>query len=69
MLVHLQPETKVRIMAIIRRNSEQEKRSLKVVWHGEVVGRLHVLSVVETTQVNIVIAKHVVSSVDKRVTA
>ena len=69
MLVRLHLETKVSIMARIHITSELDRHSLKKVWHMEVVGLLHVLSVVELTQVNSVMAKNVAFSVGKRVTS
>jgi len=54
-------------MVRIRRTSELDLHSLKIVWHKEVTGLLHVLSVVEPTQVSVVRARQVVSSVGKRV--
>ena len=69
LLVHLHLRTKVSIMARIHRTSELDQHNLKVVWHKEVVGPLYVVDVVETTQVSVVMARHVVSSVGKRDTS
>ncbi|KAG5611703.1 hypothetical protein H5410_022984 [Solanum commersonii] len=69
LLVKLYPETKVSIMARISRTSELYLHSLKVVWNKEVTRLLHVLSVVEPTQVSVVRTRQVSSSVDKRVTS
>ncbi|KAG5572032.1 hypothetical protein H5410_061798 [Solanum commersonii] len=52
LLLHLHLETKVNIMVRIHRTSELDLHSLRVVWHKEVTGILHVLSVVELTQGN-----------------
>ncbi|KAH0761440.1 hypothetical protein KY290_017513 [Solanum tuberosum] len=57
------------IIVRIRRTSELDQRSLRVVWHNEVIGLMHMLSVVGTTQVSVVIVSLVVSSVVKRVTS
>ena len=57
LLVRRHPETKVNTMARIRRASKLVMHSLKKVWHMEVVGLLCVLSVLEPTQVNVVMAK------------
>ena len=56
-------------MTTIRRTSNLEHCSLKKVWHKEVVGLLHVFGVVGTTQVNLVMARHVVLNAVKRVTS
>lgn len=63
LLVHLHRETKMNIMVKIQRNSMLHKPSPKV------VGLIHVLSVIETTAVDVVMATQVVSSVLKRVTS
>ena len=68
LLVLMNQETKVSIMARTHSVSELDQHSLKVVWHKEVVGLVYALSVVETTQVNVMRDRHVASSVDKRVT-
>ena len=52
-------------MSRIHRTSELDQHNLKEVWHKEVVRILYVLGVVGTTQVNVVMARHVVLSVDK----
>ena len=57
------------MMARIHRNLELDQHFLKEVWHNEVVGFLHVLSVVEPTKINVVMAIQVASSVVKRVTS
>ena len=69
LVVHLQPRTEVSIMARILRTSRLNKPNPKLVWHKEGVGLLHVLSVVETTLVNVVIARKLASSVSLRVTS
>ena len=69
LLVLLHPETKLKIMARIHRTSKLVQHSLKEVQQREVVGLLHMLNVVEHTQVNVLIAKAVASSVFKRVTS
>ena len=56
-------------MARIHRTSRLDQPNTKVVWHKEVVGFLHVINVVEPTQVNVMMARHVVSNVVKRVTS
>ena len=68
LLVLMNQETKVSIMARTHRVSELDQHSLKVVWHKEVVGLVYALSEVETTQVNVVRDRQVDSSVDNRVT-
>ena len=68
-LVHLRPEIEVSIMDTILRTSRLDQPNLKVVWHKEGVVLLDVLSVVETTQVDVVMATQVTSSLFKRVTS
>ena len=61
--VHLHLKTKVITMVRIPRVSELNLSILKTVWHKGVVSLLHVLSVIGTTQVFVVRALLVVSSV------
>ena len=69
LLVHLRQEIEVSTMARIRRNIKLFQRSLEEAWHKEVVGILHMLSVVELTQIIVMIDRQVASSVVKRETS
>lgn len=69
LLVLLHPKTKVSFRVKICKTSGLDNNSLKRVWHGEKVGLLHLLSVAEPTQVNVVMAGQVASGVVKRVTS
>ena len=69
LLVPMHQETKVRIMDRICRTSKLDQKSLKEVWHKEEVGILHIPSVVEPTQVSVMMARQVTSSMLKRVTS
>lgn len=68
LLVHLRLETEVSVMARIHKISRLDQPNLKVVWHKEVDGLLHVVRVVETTPVSVVMAIRVASSAVKSVT-
>lgn len=57
LLVLLHLETKMRIIARIHKTSKLDQQSLKEVWHREVVGIFYVLSLVEPTQVNVMMAR------------
>ena len=54
LLVHLHLETDVSIIVRICKTLRLDQTSPKVVWNKEKIGLLHVLSVVETTPVNVV---------------
>ena len=69
LLVIFHQETKVRIMDNIHRTSGLDLHNIKEVWHNEVLWLLHMLSVVEHTQINVVMARHIASSMVKRVTS
>ncbi|KAH0679995.1 hypothetical protein KY290_022105 [Solanum tuberosum] len=56
LLVHMHLETKANIMVRICRTSYLNQRNPIVVWHKEVVGLLHVLSVGEPTQIPVFIS-------------
>ena len=49
LLVHVKLETNVTIIERIKNTSELDMNNFKVVWHKEVTGLLHVLSVVGLT--------------------
>ena len=59
MLVQLRPKTEVSILAIIPKTYRLDNFSPKVVWHKEEVELLHKLSMVETTLVDILMARQV----------
>ncbi len=62
--VLLHPETKVSIMDGIGKTLNLDEHS-----HREEVGIIHVWNIVEPTHVNVVMARHVVSNMVKRVTS
>ena len=68
LLVPLKLETKVSIMVGVHNPTELDTPSLKVVRRNEVTMFLHVLGVVQPTQVFVVRAPGFSSSVDKKVT-
>ena len=49
LLVLLHSETKVSIMDIIHRISKLDHHSLKEVWHSDIVGIMHVISLLDST--------------------
>ncbi|KAG5590150.1 hypothetical protein H5410_040664 [Solanum commersonii] len=62
LLVYLHEGTGVSSTIRVRRISELSLHSLKLVWHKEEIGLLHVLSVVGTTQEGVTMALQVVSN-------
>ena len=69
LLVHLHQEIEVSTLARIRRTIKLFQHSFEEAWHREVVVLLYVLSVVEFTQINVVMDRQVASSMVKRVTS
>lgn len=69
LLVHIRLETVWSIMARICKTSSLDPPITKVVWYKGEFGLLYVVSLIETTLVNVVIARQVVDGVVKMVTS
>ena len=69
LLLHMCLESEVSIVARIRSTSRQVQLSLNIVRNKKKLSLLHILSVVETTQEIVVMARQVVLGVVKRVTS